>query len=160
MKTRIERQLLELFPVTRPSSRRFEKGRLNTPPGVKPVHGPIVIGTEPFTQFPQAGRYSANCEHSIPSRVSVLLNPGGPHAVGWIVITVCIDSLKRPPSFAFPHIFKEVFKRVFPARTNHNASTAIILKPFVTRIRATLNHCLPSLIYRRGAAPVFGVRGR
>ena len=65
----------------------------------------------------------------------------------FIVAVIVRKSIKRMVRRrTFPYICKEIFKFV-PAFTNLDSTTAIMTKGFLVRISATIQHCLPVLIF-------------
>jgi hypothetical protein len=84
----------------------------------------------------------------------VLLLPGQPSAVAWLVSLLRIDAVDRMIARrALAHVGKEQCE-VRPTVTDLDSSRAIALVRRVTRILATLMHALPGLPCRSGGPTV------
>lgn len=93
----------------------------------------------------QASRLSANCEIDVPSRITRLLPWCSPTHIARFVSEVVINAVHTQPLWALAYIFKKALK-LQPPLANRNATTTIVLKPWVLRVRAALDYLTPYLV--------------
>lgn len=91
-----------------------------------------------------------------PPRILPLLKPGRPPGVFRGISLIVVDALNRVAICGpRPHVGVERSKVIYPSSTNTNAATAVIVEKAVVRIRASVLHVLPAMVFR---AATFCVR--
>ncbi len=85
--------------------------------------------------------------------IVALFQSGGPFAIPRRVVAVVVDTFDGVFIRRKTHVGKEVLEGK-PASADANTATAIILKPFVVRIHAAVNHGSPDPIDSRSTHPV------
>lgn len=82
-----------------------------------------------------------------PAKVSLLLGAGRPLAIGWFVISVYIDSIKRVVVGAWTHVIDEIGKHL-PTLAHANSSTPVVTPLLEIGVATTAKHALPYLVKR------------
>ena len=92
----------------------------------------------------------------VTSLVSKLLPLRGPAHVTWFVVAVRIWKTVNGIAFFWlpSHVSQEGRKVMKPLRADFNPPTAIVLPVCVIRIRASLNHTLPRVVFGRSMVTV------
>lgn len=120
----------------------------------------------PATVTPTSSRVRAVC-HSAPYAGTVVFGPAEhlspvfgllrarrPAAIGWKVILVVVNAIKRQAVRAFTHISKKI-DEIVPAITDSNPSAAVVFKPSVVFVTAPSKHAGPRQVC--GAASINGM---
>lgn len=135
--------------MTTPLAHRFMESTLHCPSQLKTIPQSTLRQTE--ASFPLRQVCSdalVRGEHSFP-RVAVLLSISGPATIFRRVRTVVVNAVQRVAAiWARPHVGVEGFKRVKPALTNRNASSAVIGVALPSWVEATLSHRAPGVVLR------------
>jgi hypothetical protein len=100
-------------------------------------------------------RLASNGHEAVVSTVVPLLLARSPAAVpGLIVAALGRVSVNRMRArWPRPHVRKEDFERIVPARADRNATSAVVSEVDVRRVAAALSHGQPSHVFRRPIAP-------
>lgn len=79
----------------------------------------------------------------VSSGVGGLLRGCCPSTVPRLVISVWVNSIKRPPVRSFAHILKEAWEGLLPSLTNGNSPASVEVEVRIGRIKAPTSHSLP-----------------
>ena len=86
---------------------------------------------------------------SAVSSIPTLLFSVGPVAVFFEIAFLVVDAIQRMlRGWTWTQVFKERFKRNFPAGADKNITTAITVISMILRIVAALDHTRPNMIFR------------
>jgi hypothetical protein len=92
------------------------------------------------------GKFSHRFAIHWSAAVSALLLARSPFAIFRLIVAIVIDALNGQAQRASAHIFKKQLV-VVPSFANRYSSASIIMKASVSRILASLDHRMPSLVF-------------
>ena len=99
-------------------------------------------------QFRNVVSNSVNYHESSSSGISRLLASAGPLAIGWLVVSIRVNSIKRVTGRAVAYVSKKIIKRCQPAVAHLYASPTIVVKSDGSGGAATDDHQCPSSVER------------
>lgn len=80
--------------------------------------------------------------------IASLFNSRCPLAIGWIVASVIVNSLKSVAVGLRTHVCIKALERLSPLRTNGDPPACIIFARRIVRVLASLNHSCPDIVFR------------
>lgn len=110
------------------------------------------VGVNPDVSSPSISRTSLSTErdHNVVSLVVLLLNIGRPLAIFRGVISVHVLPLQRMlRRRALTHVNQKIGERTQPSITHRDPSRAVVFVRCVVRVRTTLLHRVPRLVFWR-----------
>ncbi len=126
----------------------------------KPFSCSAMVNAKSFTERRKASRDAKGCNDSVQPGVSLLLFSCGPLHISGLIAKRIINAFNGQTWMRrHTNVFKKVCESS-PSFTNKNPTTAVILKLFVLRVYASLNHIRPSNVgFALKSSPVVGVIG-
>lgn len=114
----------------------------------EPIINDIARKFKIFCPLRYCLRFVIKFKNYIISSIVALLFHSSPFAIFRNVISVIINAFNRVfRSWSFPHVFKEILKRIQPTLTNLNTSSPIICKRIIVGIKNSHFHRNPSMIF-------------
>ena len=143
-------------PVSSPSILFRGKGAFNAPAEVMySCSNPLVWNIDFSSPLRNGLASTVKLVKDIPTCVIGLFFRRCPSAIRWLIISICIYSIKRVFSARpFPHIGKKCFKAIVPFGANLNSAQSIHVKVAVVRVAASPFHSLPANILWRASHSV------
>lgn len=106
---------------------------------------PLGRDAELLGPFTDQESFSIECQRSIASPIHRLLFLCSPPTISRLIISIVVYTINLTAIRPWPHIIKECRKGISPSIAHANASSAIILPAFVSRILASLSDTTPRL---------------
>ena len=121
------------------------KSLLNRPSGVESILNRVAVDAELTGPLRQSHALAVEFDDAALACVVVLLFPRNPFAVGWLVVAIHVDALKRVARRALAEISEEGLK-CHPELTNGNAAAPVFGIFAFVWICASRFHAAPTLV--------------
>ena len=107
----------------------------------------VVIDSTPSAHFSKRKALFSNDYQAARSSVIRLLSFARPSTVGWLVVSIVVDAFQRVATRPLSKIAYELREAVLPAIAHGNTSTAVVLPRCRFRIKASVFHRQPDLVF-------------
>lgn len=97
----------------------------------------------------KAERQAVKRKESSSRGVATLLRDRCPFAVSGRIVAVVVNPFQGQAIRTRSHVGEKLGKVVYPLLANGYASAAVVLKPLVRRVRASLFHAVPACVFWR-----------
>jgi len=123
-------------------------GLVRRPSKAKPTTQACIGNTVCARGFSQRHRTTMHRQSCVASRVVGLSYAGSPAAVTDTVWAVWVDSVKGLMRLARPHVSEELRERI-PRSGHPDATTAIVMEPWIVRVVTSLTRRRPRRVFAR-----------